>query len=170
MGISTPRKIDIPSETPQKMTVKRPMSVRKINEMVQPSESKVVSESVGVRRKQFSRAELMDYWTQFMVQNPKLHILVNSMRTAIITQLQDDTYKIIVENPTQKSAFETAMPQLLNFLRNGLENDMLAFEVEVSVADERPKMLSSQDLLVEVMEKNSKIRELLINFDVELTM
>lgn len=170
LGISTPRKIDIPSETPQKMTVKRPMSVRKINEMVQPSENKVVSESVGVRRKQFSRAELMDYWTQFMVQNPKLHILVNSMRTAIITQLQDDTYKIIVENPTQKSAFETAMPQLLNFLRNGLENDMLAFEVEVSVADERPKMLSPQDILVEVMEKNSKIRELLINFDVELTM
>lgn len=162
----TVRKIETPIQTVQKTVVKHPSSIRINNASAEDEEVKKTASQI--RRQPFTREDLMDYWTQFIVQNPTMQILVNSMRTARVERMQDETYHVSVENPVQKSAFETAMPKLISFLRDGVKNDMLALEVEISAVDNRPKMLSQSDLLIKLVDGNDAVRDGLMKLDVEL--
>lgn len=169
LGISTPRKIDTPDTQQQKTIISRPTTLSITNAIKKPAD-KTEEANTTLRRKPFTRSELMDYWVQFISRHPEMHILINSMRTANPMQLNEETYKIIVENPAQKSAFDNSMSQLMSFLRDGLKNDMLTIEVEVSKTDDRPKMSSPQDLLKKIVDKNENIKELLIDIDAELVI
>ncbi len=169
LGISTPRKIDTPDTQQQKTTIPRPTTLSITNAIKKPAD-KTAEANTTLRRQPFTRSDLMDYWVQFISRHPEMHILINSMRTANPMQLNEETYKIIVENPAQKSAFDNSMSQLMSFLRDGLKNDMLTIEVEVSKTDDRPKMSSPQDLLKKIVDKNENIKELLIDIDAELVI
>lgn len=169
LGISTPRKIDTPDTQQQKTTISRPTTLSITNAIKKPAD-KTAEANTTLRRQPFTRSDLMDYWVQFISRHPEMHILINSMRTANPMQLNEETYKIIVENPAQKSAFDNSMSQLMSFLRDGLKNDMLTIEVEVSKTDDRPKMSSPQDLLKKIVDKNENIKELLIDIDAELVI
>lgn len=169
LGISTPRKIDTLDTQQQKTTISRPTTLSITNAIKKPAD-KTAEANTTLRRQPFTRSDLMDYWVQFISRHPEMHILINSMRTANPMQLNEETYKIIVENPAQKSAFDNSMSQLMSFLRDGLKNDMLTIEVEVSKTDDRPKMSSPQDLLKKIVDKNENIKELLIDIDAELVI
>ncbi len=169
LGISTPRKIDTPDTQQQKTTISRPTTLSITNAIKKPAD-KTAEANTTLRRQPFTRSDLMDYWVQFISRHPEMHILINSMRTANPMQLNEETYKIIVENPAQKSAFDNSMSLLMSFLRDGLKNDMLTIEVEVSKTDDRPKMSSPQDLLKKIVDKNENIKELLIDIDAELVI
>lgn len=121
-----------------------------------------------LRRKPIMEDVLIDLWFQYIFKNPEQPIAINAMRNAKPIAMGNDTYKVIVENPAQVQALEFVMQDLLEFMRNGLENDMFAISIEITPNVEKKKILSPREALIDVINNNKVIADGLIKFKAEL--
>ncbi|MDE6576711.1 MAG: DNA polymerase III subunit gamma/tau [Muribaculaceae bacterium] len=113
-------------------------------------------------------SRFMAAWNEFIVRNPSLHILVNTMRAAQPQQTAPNAYTIIVDHPAQLQAFELSMPRLIEYLRDYLANDLLTLKVEVTEAPVDARQLPPRDFLKQVVETNPAIAKVLQEINGEL--
>ena len=64
------------------------------------------------------------------------------MRNAIPECVGDSLYKIMVDNPAQMQAIEQSMGEILSFMRNGLENDMFALNIDITPNIVKERMMT----------------------------
>lgn len=110
----------------------------------------------------------MEGWAQFIIKNPSLHILVNTMRSAKPEPCGENAYRIIVDHPAQLQAFELSMHKLLEFMRNFLANDMLTIKVEVNTNPVENKQLPPKEFLRQVVTENPAMAKFLQGLNAEL--
>jgi len=121
------------------------------------------------RRNPFTLDLLMQGWRNYMQMNSKQVILVNTMRAATPERIDDETYRVCVENPVQVAEFNKILPELLPHLRDTVKNDMLALEVVISEKTDRPKLLTREELLQKMAGENPLLTSLLQSWKLELS-
>lgn len=152
--------------TPSSAEMARPSSFR-IKDFV--TEGSKNQNSLDYKDKTFTLHELNAVWDDFIFKNPGMHILVNAMRKVYPQHYKDNEYIVKVEHPAQKQAFDSAMPALLSFVREKLENDHLILRVEIEEAvSGEGKMLHPREFLRQVINDNPVMAEFLKNIDAEL--
>lgn len=144
----------------------RPQTFRLSGHLAEEGSPKV--SSLELRKNSYTDEQFMDAWGEFIARNPQLHILVNAMRAARPQRGSDNTFRIVVEHPAQRQAFESAMPKLLEFLRERLGNDLLALHVEVDESVQVARQLPPREFLKQIVEENPDMGEFLRELNCEI--
>lgn len=93
-------------------------------------------------------------WTRYLNNNPDRQILVSAMRKGIPEQTDPETFHMTVDHPAVRQAFESAMTDLLSFLRAELRNDYITLRVEIDPTKSEDKHIPPKELLQEIVEQN----------------
>lgn len=120
------------------------------------------------KNKEFSPEEFMGAWNEYANSHPEQRILVSAMRGATPQQVNASTYRVEVDHPAQKQAFESVMSELLEFLKQKLGNESVVLEVVISAKSEGEKGLNPKEFLKLAIEDNPELAKFLKNIDAEL--
>ena len=90
------------------------------------------------------------------------------MAKSLPVQTGDEEYKVIVEHPAIRQAFESEMAGLMEYLRSRLKNDALVLKVEIDESKEILKQLPPQEMLKNMIENNAPLAEFISSIDAEL--
>ena len=110
----------------------------------------------------------MQAWSAYQQSHPQQHILTSAMRGSDPQQTGQEEFLAMVGHPAEVQAFETAMPQLMEFLRRELGNDFLTLRVEIDPTRAVSKQLPPHEFLKESVERNPALGELLRKLEAEL--
>ena len=115
--------------------------------------------TVALRSKAYSYEDLAEAWRSFVSSHPSEIILTNAMKSSDIPKRKDgDTYEFIVENQAQVDAIERSKQELLQYLRDKIENDNLQLDIKVREAGEKEKLWTQKELLLDLIERNPKAK------------
>lgn len=128
----------------------------------------VSSAGIDLRKNTFSDSRFNEVWEDFIKNNPTLHILINAMKACKPERTEESLYRIKVGHPAQKQAFEQSMADLLGYIRNKLENDLVRIEVVVDDQSDSQKKLPPREFLKKVVEENPVLAKYLKELDTEL--
>lgn len=118
----------------------------------------------------FSDKQFMKAWNDYILTVPEQQILVSAMRSANPQRRENLEFDVLVDHPAQVQAFELAMPKLLKYLREQLNNDFLTIKAIVNPEKEIIKSLTPQEFLKKTINKNPALGQFLKDLDIELTM
>ena len=118
--------------------------------------------------KTFSDEEFINAWQQFITENPKEHILVNTMRMSTPKRLEGEIFQMQVENVGQVDFIHNNLAKLLEFLRLHLSNKNVTLDITVNENIDAPRFLSPKDIITEMMGRNEDIKSLIQRFELGL--
>lgn len=124
--------------------------------------------SVDKRVRPFTEEEFMIAWHKFMSTHAHMHILVNAMRSSSPEKTGETDFRVKVEHPAQLQAFESAMSELLAFMRNELGNDLLTIFAELDEDRPQPVRMQPRDLLKKMIEENPVLGDFLGKIEGEI--
>lgn len=107
------------------------------------------------RREAVTDEGFLQAWRKYIGLNSDQHILCDAMAKARPERAAEFEYRVLVQHPAQLQAFELAMPKLMEFLRDELNNDFLTVraEIDTSVSD-APVQLPPAEFLKKIVETN----------------
>ncbi len=120
------------------------------------------------RRQAVTTEGFMQAWTRFMAMNPKKHILISAMRTALPRQTSAEAFEVEVDHPASQQAFEGDMPALMTFLRDELANDRLTLSVSLAALPEAARQLPAKEFLKKIVDTNPVIARALEEMEGEV--
>lgn len=115
----------------------------------------------------FTEDEFLSVWNDYAATHPEQRILVSAMRGSTPEKQTDTSYKVRVEHPAQKQAFESSLPELVNYLRSKLNNDLVGITVEIKEI-EGQKYQDPKEVLKKVLANNAELAKFLKEVDAEL--
>lgn len=151
-----------------KASVRKPVSAR-LTSFRLSTESKATAEKARENRsRHFTLEQFQKAWDKFAASHPDLRILVGAMRTGEPEPLSETEYKFKVSHPAQKQAFESSLKELLEFLRNELDNDRVSLLIEISEETQGDKKMNPKDFLKIVVDENPELAKFLTDINAEL--
>lgn len=100
-----------------------------------------------VRENPYTRDQLNKAWQGYIQAHPTEHILINTMRASFPSQIEGDSYGMMVENEMQRSVIEQASPGLLAFVRDAIRNDRFTLRVEINQGESSPHTWNEREVL-----------------------
>lgn len=83
------------------------------------------------------------------------------MRAALPTRINDTLYEIQVENVGQVEFIKTRQTEIVEFLRQRLDNDMVAIDIKVSeVQGTNKKFWTSREIIEDMVQRNPQVRDM----------
>lgn len=116
----------------------------------------------------FSPENLLAAWQAYIDANPREMFIVNTMRMSPPQRINDTTYEIFVENEGQVSYLDAHKTEILGFLRDRVQNDMLAIKVNIREGGEAPKIWTPQEIVKDMSSQNPAIEKLIKDFNLGL--
>ena len=107
-------------------------------------------------------------WEDFIIKNPDKHILISAMRKGLPTQKDAETFRVVVDHPALRQAFELEMPELIAYIRSVTRNDFVSLEVDIDDAVNVVKQLPPQQLLSDIISSNPVLGSFIAGLDAEL--
>ncbi|MCH5238534.1 MAG: hypothetical protein J1E95_12200, partial [Muribaculaceae bacterium] len=107
-------------------------------------------------------------WDDYASAHPEQRILVAAMRASFPVRVSDTGYKVAVNHPAQKQAFETSLNELLDFLKQQLNNDFVTLNVEISEEKQEEKQMNPKEFLKLTIDENPELAKFLKAIDAEL--
>ncbi len=111
---------------------------------------------------------LLALWQKYITENPSQQILISAMRKSTPTQESEENFKVIVDHPAERQAFETAMAGLLSYFRSALNNDFITLTPEVDTTKETIHQLPPHELMKEMLADNEPLARFFDEADMEL--
>ena len=128
-----------------------------------------IEQSVSTHRdKAFDEDALLFAWQRFIDAHPREQIIINTMRASLPRKVNDTLYEIEVENQMQVETFNTHRMKIISFLRNCVENDMLAVDIKLNPNIEKPKFWSPQEVVASIRESNPYMDNFIKDFELAL--
>lgn len=143
-----------------------------INHSAQQQEQtvQVIAPNAAARRSSsFNSHQLAEAWNAFIADNPKAHILVNTMRAAQPADLQGNTFTVMVQNQMQAQLMHESRPQILAVLHDRLSNDLIDFTVTINADADPRHTLSEKDLLDTMTADYPHLGELISTLNLRLS-
>lgn len=131
-------------------------------------DSNVVYGNTCFDNKPFTDEEFINAWQRFIAENPKEHILVNTMRMSIPRRIKGEAFQMQVENVGQVDFIHNHLSDLLKFLRSHLSNTNVTLDIIVNEDIGAPRFLSPKDVITEMMGRNEDIKSLIQKFELGL--
>lgn len=120
-------------------------------------------------REDFSDADFMRAWEDFIATVPDQKILVSAMRNSSPKRGEEPLeFQVMVDHPAQQQAFELAMPRLMEFLRQRLRNDFLTLRAVINPEKEIQKPLTPREFLQKTVSQNEALGQFLKSLDIEI--
>ena len=122
----------------------------------QPQSTTGVAEStntVTIRREPFSAEQLQKAWQGYIDQNPHEKVIISSMRTARLRQVNDTLYEVTVEGQAQVESIESNKTKIMTYLRDAVHNDMLAIDIKVSQSKEDHRILTPREVVEDIKQR-----------------
>lgn len=133
------------------------------------SENKELSSHTTEQKKTpFNEEKFIEAWNRFANSHQEQRILVSAMRATQPEKISETGYKVYVDHPAQKQAFETSLPELLEFFKKSLENDFITLQVEISEKKENEKGMNPKEFLKLAIDENPELAKFLKSIDAEL--
>lgn len=129
---------------------------------------KVEKRSTETRTCAFTEEQLLEVWNKFIKEHSREQFISNTMRSCQPTKINDTLYEIEVENQLQVETFNTNSSRILAYLRDGVENDMLAINVKLNTFIERPKFWTPLEIVNSIKERNPHFSKFINEFDLEI--
>lgn len=120
------------------------------------------------RTTSFTKEQFIRAWEEFINNHPEQRILVAAMRKASPEKVSEYGYKIAVDHPAQKQAFETALSEMLDFFKENLANDFITLNVEINEKAEAERGLNPKEFLKLAIDENPQLAKFLKEIDAEL--
>ena len=118
--------------------------------------------------RKFTKAEFITAWQEYCNLHPDQRILVAAMRGTEPEELKEGVYKVKVEHPAQKQAFEGSLMELLDFLKGKLGNDQIMLQIEISEKNEKEGQMNPKEFLKMTIEENPELAKFLKGIEAEL--
>ncbi|MBR1935244.1 MAG: DNA polymerase III subunit gamma/tau [Muribaculaceae bacterium] len=120
------------------------------------------------RNSDFSEQDLARAWQQYIDTHPHEQLVITTMRQAIPTRVNSNTYRIAVGSKAEQTVIEGAMPRIVNDLRAALNNDMLAIEVELKEVAINRHVMTDREIVEDLKQRNPQFIQLIKDFDLSL--
>ena len=120
------------------------------------------------RTEPFSEQTLLEAWQKFIDEHPREQIIINTMRSSLPRKINDTLYEMEVENQVQVETFNTHRMNIISFLRDHVQNDMLAIEIKLNPNIEKPKFWTPQEIVASIRSYNSYFDTFIDEFDLTL--
>ncbi len=123
---------------------------------------------VGSRREPFTDEDFANAWAAYQARNPELRILCSAMRGAELKRVDENKFSVLVDHPAAMQAFENDLAHLLGFLRDTLQNDMVAIEVGLNTTAVVQKQLPRAEFLKKIFGENPDLAQFMKDIEAEL--
>lgn len=110
------------------------------------------------RNAPYTAEDLLSGWHKFMEDNPKEHVLVNSMRAHLPSHAGDDLWAVVVESETQANIITEQLPLLHSYLRNMLKNDNITIRVDVNHGESAPVVWNEREVFQHMLSESDKMK------------
>lgn len=120
------------------------------------------------RNQSFTPEKFKEVWEGYANMHPDQRILVGAMHSAEPERISDLEYKVTVDHPAQKQAFESSLPDMLEYFKRELQNDGVTLSVVVSEKDSKEKTLNTREFLKLAVDENPELAKFLKAVDAEL--
>lgn len=137
------------------------------NQPAQPSEPAPAAGD-PVTQRQFSIEQLHNAWNSYITSHPQEHVVINTMRMAMPQRVDDTTYEIEVQNPSQVEFIENAKMQLLEHLRKAVGNDHLTLNVKISDRGPAPQVWTPREIIEDIQQHNPGFTQFIKDFELGL--
>lgn len=116
----------------------------------------------------FTAQQLLGAWNDYMKQHPEEKVIINTMRNSLPQRVTDDQYLIEVDNDAQVEFMENSMRNLLKFLRNAVNNDMLAIDVKLRKGGPRPTVMTDREIVENLRKSNPDFNQFIKDFELSM--
>lgn len=120
------------------------------------------------RDSSFTIENLHAAWKEFIKANPSRHILNNTMRASFPTLVEGNTFIMLVENEKQHQEMNEAMPSILKYLRDILNNDFVDIRVDINQGEASPHTWNERQVLSHIMEQRPILKDFIDTFGLTL--
>ncbi len=120
------------------------------------------------RSSPFTAQQLLGAWNDYMKQHPEEKVIINTMRNSLPQRVTDDQYQIEVDNEAQVEFMEDSMRNLLKFLRNAVNNDMLAIDVKLRKGGPRPTVMTDREIVENMRKSNPDFNQFIKDFELSM--
>lgn len=161
--------VSTPAVTPPKRTfsgVPRILINKTAEQVAQEQGTKRVTSQR--RTSPFTQETLMDAWQQFINEHPREQIIINTMRCSLPRKINETLYEIEVENQVQVESFNSHRMRIISYMRDYVQNDMLAIEIKLNPNIEKPKFWTPQEIVASIKERNPYFDKFIADFDLAL--
>lgn len=124
--------------------------------------------SLERKRSAYTPEAFMAAWREYAALHPEHSILVSSMNETEPRKVADDEYLVRVQHPAQLQAYESAMPKILEHIRQRLDNDFVAIRVEIDNDAPAQKLLTPQEFVRKAISENPQLGEFLRSIEGEI--
>lgn len=167
-----------PAATPRMRTntsIRRPQTLRidpdKPASQVSSTPVDLSSEPRKEERKSeapFTAEAFTKAWEKYASENKHKHILVSAMQARTPSIIDNNNYKLLVDNPAQLDILVAELHDITNYLRRSLGISDLTLRVELAPAEERRKIKTQQEMLRDIVKNNPELGRILKEWDAEM--
>lgn len=126
--------------------------------------------SVAKRAESFTKAALDTAWDKYAIIHHDEQVLANTMRAShpVVDEQNKTLLHVTVENNIQVEKVQEAMPRLLQFLRNELQNDNITINVQANTGEAAPYTWNDRRVLSDILEHRPLIKALVDELSLKL--
>lgn len=155
--------------TNEKAKIKDHLSIKQLLEMEQEVKNK---KDVVLPRDKVDTQKVLILWRQYayLAKDKGMETYYNALVKRDPVFESNEKIKIVVDNQIQVDVIRAELNELINFLREKLNNHFIEVQIELSEApEEEVKFLNGKDKFDALAEKNPKLHVLkkLFNLDIE---
>ena len=135
------------------------ISISKLTAKVAAGEAKTELQKTR-RNENFTYDSLMNVWGQYIKTHGNEVFLINALMTTRPSVSPEKVINIPVDNIAQQESIAAHQTSLLEYFRNGLNNDFITITTSLKEAGQQVKVLTPEEIAVDMMRSNDNIKNL----------
>ena len=155
-----------PTAVAPKIQIPRSISINKAAKADEVADVSVTP--LITRKKTFTELQLRGLWKDFTKTIPEQVHLATTMQTNIPLLKADNLFMVTVNNSFQEKEIYEFRGQLMSFLADGLENDLIEMQIVVDETQEINKVMLPKDIFNELAENNENFKKFVSEFGLEI--
>ncbi|WP_304966962.1 DNA polymerase III subunit gamma/tau [Paramuribaculum intestinale] len=142
-------------------TLKMPVfNINRPNETAAATDDATEGNTAGSGRcKPYSQTDLDNAWDEFIDAFPRKRILVNSMRTSRPVRLDESQVGVDLDSEIQLSTFREELGELLQWMRDRLQNDHLTLQLKVTDREPMRHVLNDRELMLTIIKERPMLEK-----------
>ncbi len=120
------------------------------------------------RKKEFTQTDLKKVWLDFAGQFKNRPRYLNMLKSHIPVLKEKNNLILKVNNRIQLQDLESKQREILNYLKDKLENDSLTLELSIDKDSPQKRLYTDRDKYNYLTQKNPKLEELRNKFDLDI--
>ncbi len=112
--------------------------------------------------------QLAQAWLAYAQAHPKDVIVANAIRRAAPTLVSGTHYKVTLANEGEAGFMQNMMPDILNHLRNTLQNSTITMEIELDKTIKTPKIMTEREIVSDLISRRPEFKQLINDFQLTI--